>query len=138
MYTRLCLLTSSPSVEHLFVCLQVFFCTLQCICVCVGECVCVYRASRQKQLCLSSCRVPQELLCLAYYITELQRKKFVKNETNFRQELLFQSPGLRACIHLMCLSIHLLLFAFLLLGLFTFSSFIVYFYNGNSCPCWSF
>lgn len=40
----------------------------------------------------------QELLCSAYYITELQRKKLVKNEANFRWELLFHSPGSHACI----------------------------------------
>lgn len=56
-----------------------------------------------------------ELPCSAYYITELQRKKLVKNETNFRRELLFQSPGshasffspIRIYFYLLYLSIHL-------------------------------
>lgn len=56
-----------------------------------------------------------ELPCSAYYITELQRKKLVKNETNFRRELLFQSPGshasffspIRVYFYLLYLSIHL-------------------------------
>lgn len=59
-----------------------------------------------------------ELPCSAYYITELQRKKLVKNETNFRRELLFQSPGshasffspIRVYFYLLYLSIHLFFF----------------------------
>lgn len=42
-----------------------------------------------------------------------------------------------ASFHLLYLSIHLILFAFLWLCLFTFYSFLVYFYDGNSCSCWS-
>lgn len=59
-----------------------------------------------------------ELPCSAYYITEIQRKKLVKNETNFRRELLFQSPGshasffppVRVYFYLLYLSIHLFFF----------------------------
>lgn len=62
-------------------------------------------------------------------------------------ELSFQPPGSHACIffslppfisfYLLYLSIHLILFAFLWPCLFTFYSVIVYFYDGNSCSCWS-
>ena len=87
MYTCLCLLTSFPSVKRLFahksffffffffcrhrnvvwgggVCVCPFFpffaSNNTCVRGCVYVCACVYLASRQKQLRLSSCRVPQE------------------------------------------------------------------------------
>ncbi len=85
----------------------------------------------------------QELPCSAYYITELQRTKLVKNETNFRREWLFRSPGSHACIFFshsvsfypLDLLIHLLLCACVWLNLwfFSLSSLILYFYDVYSC-----
>lgn len=111
--------------------------------MCVRTSVCVYLVSGLKLLRLSSCRVPQELLCSAYYITELQRTKFVKNEANFRRELLFQPAGSHACISFshsarFFLSTQSLnpscTFCRSQTCFFTFTSFIVCF---KSCFCWS-
>lgn len=89
----------------------------------------------------------QELRCSAYYITELQRKKLVKNETNFRWELLFQSPGSHACIFsssrsclflsLRCIS-QSIFYSLRLSGWTSCSPFFLctlVFYDGNSCSC---
>lgn len=59
--------------------------------------VCVYLASRRAAapaLIMSCPSGAQELPCSAYYITRITEK----NETNFRWELCFHSPGSSACI----------------------------------------
>lgn len=83
---------------HAHRCLLCVCVSMHSVCICRGVCVCL--PSLRGKAALALIMFPtgaQELPCSAYYITELQRKKLVKNETNFRRGLLLPSSGSRGC-----------------------------------------
>lgn len=123
MCTCFCLRTHFPSVRHVFMpASRLLHVIIHSVCVCV----CVYLANRQKLI--MSCPPGASLLGILHY--RIAEKERVKNETNFRRELLFQPPASHGCIffppqfllstfvslnpsHIFCLSLALRLHLFL-------------------------